>query len=115
MPTVEVEVYHVYHVWWDFVTDTFPPLSLLTYSHHGGILSWWEYAGKPPSSSPSISTQSMIYILLIMMFRPGLPALPGLADHGELVPGVPGYALQGLVGEARGHYLVIWSQSVDSG
>ena len=36
MPTVEVEVYHVYHVWWDFVTDTFPPLSLLTYSHHGG-------------------------------------------------------------------------------
>ena len=47
MPTVEVEVYHVYHVWWDFVTDTFPPLSLLTYSHHGGILSWWEYAGKP--------------------------------------------------------------------
>ena len=47
MPTVEVEVYHVYHVWWDFVTDTFPPLSLLTYSHHGGILSWWEYAGNP--------------------------------------------------------------------
>ena len=47
MPTVEVEVYHVYHVWWDFVTDIFPPLSLLTYSHHGGILSWWEYAGKP--------------------------------------------------------------------
>ena len=25
MPTIEVEVYHVYHVWWDFVTDTFPP------------------------------------------------------------------------------------------
>ena len=31
-------------------TDTFPPLSLLTYSHHGGILSWWEYAGKPSST-----------------------------------------------------------------
>ena len=44
MPTVEVEVYHV---WWEFDTDTFPPLSLLTYPHHGGILSWWEYAGKP--------------------------------------------------------------------
>ena len=41
----------LYHVWWDFDTDTFPPLSLLTYSHHGGILSWWEYAGKPFSSS----------------------------------------------------------------
>ena len=41
---VQVELYHV---WWDFDTDTFPPLSLLTYSHHGGILSWWEFAGKP--------------------------------------------------------------------
>ena len=37
----------LYPVWWDFDTDTFPPLSLLTHSHHGGILSWWEYAGKP--------------------------------------------------------------------
>ena len=26
--------------------DTFPPLSLLTFPHHGGILSWWEYAGS---------------------------------------------------------------------
>ena len=41
MPTVEVEVYHV---WWEFDTDAFPPLSLLTFPHHGGILSWWEYA-----------------------------------------------------------------------
>ena len=40
MATVEVEVYHV---WWEF--DSFPPLSLLTFPHHGGILSWWEYAG----------------------------------------------------------------------
>ena len=31
----------LYHVWWDFDTDTFPPLSLLTYSHHGGISWWW--------------------------------------------------------------------------
>ena len=52
MPTVEVEVYHV---WWEVDTDTFPPLSLLTFPHHGGILSWWEYAGKPPSSSSPIS------------------------------------------------------------
>ena len=37
MPTVEVEVYHV---WWEFDTDTFPPLSLLTFPHHGGILSF---------------------------------------------------------------------------
>ena len=37
MPTVEVEVYHE---WWEFDTDTFPPLSLLTFPHHGGILSW---------------------------------------------------------------------------
>ena len=44
MPTVEVEVYHE---WWEFDTDTFPPLSLLTFPHHGGILSLWEYAGKP--------------------------------------------------------------------
>ena len=44
MPTVEVEVYHE---WWEFDTDTFPPLSLLTFPHHGGILSWWEYTGKP--------------------------------------------------------------------
>ena len=43
MPTVEVEVYHE---WWEFDTDTFPPLSLLTFPHHGGILSWWEYAGN---------------------------------------------------------------------
>ena len=41
MPTVEVEVYHE---WWEFDNDTFPPLSLLTFPHHGGILSWWEYA-----------------------------------------------------------------------
>ena len=47
MPTAEV-----YHEWWEFDTDTFPPLSLLTFPHHGGILSWWECAGKP-SSSPS--------------------------------------------------------------
>ena len=33
MPTVEVEVYHK---WWEFDTDTFPPLSLLTFPHHGG-------------------------------------------------------------------------------
>ena len=46
MPTVEVEVYHE---WWEFDTDTFPPLLLLTFPHHGGILSWWEYAGKPLS------------------------------------------------------------------
>ena len=52
MPTVEVEVYHV---WWEFDTDTFPPLSLLTFPHHGGILSWWEYAGKPSSSSSSVN------------------------------------------------------------
>ena len=39
--TVEVEVYHV---WWEFDTYTLPPLSLLTFPHHGGILSWWEYA-----------------------------------------------------------------------
>ena len=37
----------LYHIWWDFDTDTFPPSSLLTYSHHGGFLSWWEYASKP--------------------------------------------------------------------
>ena len=43
MPTVEVEVYHE---WWEFDTDTFPPLSLLTFLHHGGILSWWKYAGS---------------------------------------------------------------------
>ena len=49
MPTVEVDVYHE---WWEFDTDTFPPLSLLTFPHHGGIFSLWEYAGKPPSSSP---------------------------------------------------------------
>ena len=36
---------NIVHVWWDFVTDIFPPLSLLTFSHHGGILSWWECAG----------------------------------------------------------------------
>ena len=42
MPTVEV-----YTVWWDFDTDTFPSLLLLTFPHHGGILSWWEYADKP--------------------------------------------------------------------
>ena len=29
-----------------FMFDTFPPLSLLTFSHHSGILSWWEYAGS---------------------------------------------------------------------
>ena len=40
MPTVEVEVYHE---WWEFDTDAFPPLSLLTFPHHGGIFSWWEY------------------------------------------------------------------------
>ena len=33
--------------WWDSDTDTLPPLSLVTYSHHGGILSWWEYAVMP--------------------------------------------------------------------
>ena len=33
MPTAEVEVYHV---WWQFDTDTFPPLSLLTFHCHGG-------------------------------------------------------------------------------
>ena len=46
IPTVEV-----YHIWWEFDTDTFPPLSLtlLTFPHHGRILSWWEYAGKPSS------------------------------------------------------------------
>ena len=38
--------------WWVFDTNTFPPSSLLTLPHHGGILSLWEYAGKPPSSSP---------------------------------------------------------------
>ena len=32
MPTVDVEVYNV---WWDFDTDTFPPLSYLTFPH------WW--------------------------------------------------------------------------
>ena len=47
IPTVEVEVYHV---WWEFDTDTFPPLSLLIFPHHGGILSWWECAGKPSKS-----------------------------------------------------------------
>ena len=41
MPTVEVEVYHE---WWEFDTDTFPLLSL-PFPPHGGILSWWEYAG----------------------------------------------------------------------
>ena len=29
-----------------FMFDTFPPLSLWTFSHHSGILSWWEYAGS---------------------------------------------------------------------
>ena len=50
MATVEVEVYHV---WWEFDTDTFPPFSLLTFPHHGGIFSWWEYAGEPSSSLSS--------------------------------------------------------------
>ena len=35
----------VYGVWWIFDTDIFPPSSLLTFPHHGGTLSWWEYAG----------------------------------------------------------------------
>ena len=34
-------------VWWVFDTVTFPHSSLLTFPHHGGILPWWEYAGKP--------------------------------------------------------------------
>ena len=38
-------------IWWDFVTGIFPPYSLLTNSHHGGFLSWWEFAGRPSSSS----------------------------------------------------------------
>ena len=42
MPTVEV-----YHEWWEFYTDTFPPLSLLTFPHYGGILSW---CGNMPAS-----------------------------------------------------------------
>ena len=33
MRTVEVDVYHE---WWGFDTDTFPPLSLLTFPHHCG-------------------------------------------------------------------------------
>ena len=50
----------VYGVWWAFVTDTFPPFSLLTYSDHGGILSWWEYTGKPcppPCAPPFLPPQ----------------------------------------------------------
>ena len=39
----------MYGVWWVFDTDTFPPSTLLTFSHHGGILSWWEYAGSSSS------------------------------------------------------------------
>ena len=27
--------------------DIFPPLSSQTKTHHGGNLSWWEYAGRP--------------------------------------------------------------------
>ena len=34
-------------IWWDFVTGIFPPYSLLTNSHHGGFLSWWEFAVRP--------------------------------------------------------------------
>ena len=45
---------NIFHVWWDYVTDISPPLSLLTFPHHGGILSWWECAGYKPLSSSSI-------------------------------------------------------------
>ena len=30
--------------------DRFPPLSSRTKTHHGGNLSWWEYAGRPSAS-----------------------------------------------------------------
>ena len=45
-PTPKIFTHHHYHYqWWDFVTGIFPPYSLLTNSHHGGFLSWWEFAG----------------------------------------------------------------------
>ena len=34
---------------------TFVIMVMMTNSHHGGLLSWWEFAGKP---SPSSSIES---------------------------------------------------------
>ena len=46
--TPNIFTHHHYHLqWWDFVTGIFPPYSLLTNSHNGGFLSWWECAGRP--------------------------------------------------------------------
>ena len=39
--------HHYNHQWWEYADDKNPPHLLMTYSHHGGILSWWELAGKP--------------------------------------------------------------------
>ena len=39
--------HHHHRQWWDFVTDRFPPSSSRTDSHHGGNLSWWEFASGP--------------------------------------------------------------------
>ena len=47
------ETYILPMIFFMCVTDTFPPLSLLTYTHQSGILSWGEYAGKPLCSSPT--------------------------------------------------------------
>ena len=43
--------HHHHRQWWDFVTDRFPPSSSRTDSHHGGNLSWWEFASGPYKTS----------------------------------------------------------------
>ena len=47
-------------IWWDFVTGIFPPYSLLTNFHHGGFLSWWEFAVRPSLSSVTYHCQIMV-------------------------------------------------------
>ena len=41
-------------IWWEFVTGILPPYSLLTNSHHGGFLSWWEFAVRPYNTHSQI-------------------------------------------------------------
>ena len=37
--------HHHNYQWWEYAGDKNPPHLLMTYSHHGGILSCGEFAG----------------------------------------------------------------------
>ena len=39
------QLHHYNYQWWEYADDKIPPWPLMTNSPHGGILSWWGFAG----------------------------------------------------------------------